>query len=75
MTAATALRLPRLVPPNREQADAFAQFGLRVMYPSGRGVPQDDVEAVAWFRAAARRDAFARFGFGVMYASRQARFR
>ena len=33
--------------------DAEAQFNLGVMYRVGRGVPQDDVEAVSWFRQAA----------------------
>ncbi len=33
--------------------DADAQFSLGVMYDVGRGVPQDDVEAVVWYRQAA----------------------
>ena len=32
---------------------AAAQFNLGVMYDFGWGVPQDDVEAVAWTRQAA----------------------
>ena len=31
-----------------EQGDADAQFALGDMYASGRGVPQDDVEAHMW---------------------------
>jgi hypothetical protein len=31
----------------------MAQYGLGVMYYKGRGVPQDDSEAVRWFRKAA----------------------
>ena len=33
--------------------DAHAQFVLGGRYAAGRGVPQDDAEAVAWFRLAA----------------------
>ena len=36
-----------------EQGDAAAQNSLGVMYDQGRGVPQDDVEAVRWYRRAA----------------------
>ena len=36
-----------------EQGDAGAQLGLGLMYRDGRGVPQDDAEAVRWFRLAA----------------------
>ena len=31
-----------------EQGDADAQHNLGVMYATGRGVPQDDAEAVRW---------------------------
>ena len=38
------------------------------MYVSGRGVKQDDFEAVKWYRQAAeQRDAQAQFNLGVMY--------
>ena len=51
-----------------EQGDAAAQINLGVMYAEGRGVPQDDAEAVRWFRLAAeQRDAEAQFNLGVMY--------
>ena len=33
-----------------EQGRADAQIGLAEMYALGRGVPQDDAEAVAWYR-------------------------
>ena len=33
--------------------DADAQFSLGYMYETGEGVPQDAVEAVAWYRRAA----------------------
>ena len=36
-----------------EAGDAEAQFILGGMYVTGVGVPQDDVEAVAWYRRAA----------------------
>ena len=36
-----------------EQGDASAQINLGVMYATARGVPQDDAEAVRWFRLAA----------------------
>ena len=36
-----------------EQGDADAQFYLGVMYASGQGVPEDDAEAVKWYRRAA----------------------
>ena len=36
-----------------EQGFVNAQFILGVMYDTGRGVPQNDAEAVRWFRMAA----------------------
>ena len=37
-----------------EQGDATAQFNLGVMYANGgEGVPEDDAEAVRWYRLAA----------------------
>lgn len=36
-----------------EQGNAFAQFNLGEMYYKGRGVPQNDEEALRWYRAAA----------------------
>ena len=36
-----------------EAGDAEAQKNLGVMYAIGEGMPQDDAEAVAWFRKAA----------------------
>ena len=38
-----------------EAGEAQAQFTLGVMYGTGEGVPQDDAEAVAWYRLAAAR--------------------
>ena len=36
-----------------EQGDAAAQYQLGVMYADGEGVPQDDSEALRWYRMAA----------------------
>jgi serine/threonine protein kinase len=36
-----------------DQGNASAQFGLGVIYDNGRGVSENDVEAVKWFRKAA----------------------
>ncbi len=62
---ATALKEWRAL---AEQGDALAQFNLGVMHAKGRGVPQDDREAVRWYRlAAAQGHARAQFGLGIMY--------
>jgi len=36
-----------------EQGDARAQYNLGFMYATGEGVPENDAEAVKWFRKAA----------------------
>ena len=36
-----------------EQGDAAAQYNLGIMYGNGTGVPQDDAEALRWYRLAA----------------------
>ena len=46
----TALREWR---PLAEQGNAKAQSALGIMYYEGRGVPQDYVQAVRWYRKAA----------------------
>ena len=52
-----------------EAGDAEAQYNLGMMYGNGRGVPQDDIEAVAWFRLAAEQGhAPAQNNLGVMYS-------
>ena len=52
-----------------EQGDAPAQNNLGFMYARGEGVPEDDVEAVKWYRLAAEQgDATAQTNLGVMYA-------
>jgi uncharacterized protein len=58
----------RLLRPQANQADAFAQYDLGVMYANGLGVPQDFAEAVKWYRLAADQgDAFAQTNLGLMY--------
>ena len=48
-----------------EAGDADAQFTLGGMYADGTGVPQDDAEAVRWYRlAAAQGLAFAQYSLG-----------
>ncbi len=37
-----------------EQGDAAAQSDLGAMYANGQGVPQDDTEAVRWYRLRGR---------------------
>ena len=53
-----------------EQGDARAQNNLGVRYANGRGVPQNDAEAVKWYRLAAEQgDARAQNNLGAMYAN------
>ncbi len=63
---ATALKEWR---PLAEQGDASAQYNLGFMYATGKGVPQDDNEAVRWYRlAAGQGDASAQLNLGFRYA-------
>ena len=39
--------------PLADQGDEYAQNSLGVMYENGEGVPQDDKQAVKWYRKAA----------------------
>ena len=58
----------RLLLPVAEQGDAYAQAVLGSMYYNGHGVPQNDEEAVRWFRRAAEQGfADAQTGLGSMY--------
>jgi TPR repeat protein len=62
----------RLLRPLAEQGDARAQVTVALMYYHGRGVQQDDAEALKWFRLAADQgDAYAQFNLGVMYGEGQ----
>lgn len=62
---ATALREWR---PLAEQGNASVQYNLGIMYAKGRGVAQDDSEAVRWFaRAAEQGNTDAQYALGLMY--------
>ena len=51
-----------------DQGDADAQSNLGIMYENGNGVPENDAEAVKWFRKAADQGhAKAQSNLGVMY--------
>ena len=53
-----------------ESGEADVQFILGWMYDTGEGVPEDDAEAVAWYRKAAEQDiAVAQYNLGWMYAT------
>ena len=66
---ATALRLLR---PLADQGNAVAQFILGVMYDNGKGVPQNDAEAMNWYREAADRgETNAQCNLGTMYLTGQ----
>ena len=53
-----------------EQGDATAQLNLGYMYDIGEGVPENDVEAVRWYRMAAEQgDATAQLNLGNLYAN------
>ena len=52
------------------QGEAWAQFNLGIMYANGRGVPENDAEAVKWFRKAADQGYVkAQYHLGIMYAN------
>ena len=53
-----------------EKGSANAQYNLGAIYDNGDGVPEDDTEAVKWFRKAADQGHVnAQFNLGVMYAN------
>ena len=55
-----------------DQGDAGAQWNLGLSYATGLGIPQDDAEAVRWYRLAADQgNATAQYNLGLMYASGQ----
>tara|TARA_R110002126_G_C10370575_1_gene493378 strand:- start:246 stop:782 length:537 start_codon:yes stop_codon:yes gene_type:complete len=50
-----------------DQGIAYAQNNLGFMYDNGEGVPENDAEAVKWFRKAAEQGyAAAQFNLGIM---------
>ncbi len=54
--------------PLAKQGNAKAQNNLGIMYSEGLGVPQDDAEALQWYRKAAEQgDAKAQNKLGAMY--------
>ncbi|MEH6478397.1 MAG: tetratricopeptide repeat protein, partial [Sneathiella sp.] len=54
--------------PLAEQGYAKPQYNLGVLYENGKGVPQDDAEAVKWYRLAAEQgNAYSQHDLGVMY--------
>ena len=58
--------------PLAEAGNANAQHNPSVMYRTGQGVPQDDAEAVRWFRLAAEQgNPLAQYNLGNMYANGQ----
>ncbi len=53
-----------------EQGDVKSQYNLGAAYATGEGVPEDDREAVKWFRMAAEQgDPEAQGNLGFMYAN------
>ena len=51
-----------------EQGDAVGQYNLGFMYDNGEGAPENDAEAVKWYRlAAGQGDAIAQFNLALMY--------
>jgi len=51
-----------------EKGDADAQYNLALMYRFGKGVPENDTEAVKWYRKAAEQGhAKAQSNLGYMY--------
>jgi TPR repeat protein len=60
---------PEPSPQVSEPTDRTAQYDLGWKYDNGEGVPQDDAEAVKWYRRAAEQGlADAQVSLGQMYA-------
>jgi len=54
--------------PLAEQGDVSAQYNLGIIYANGRGVPENNAEAIKWFRKAAEQGhASAQNNLGKMY--------
>ena len=66
LAEATLCATERVVLEKRaSKGDAFAQCQLGLMYASGRGVPQDEAQAVEWLqKAALQGNAFAQSTLG-----------
>jgi TPR repeat protein len=55
--------------PQAQQGSVEAQYNLGLLYAQGQGVPQDEGQAIQWFRRAADQGyAPAQYSLGVMYA-------
>ena len=53
-----------------EQGEAYAQYNLGLMYDEGEGVPENNAEAVRWYRLAAEQGyARAQSNLGFMYSN------
>ena len=53
-----------------EQGYSYHQWRLGDVYANGEGVPENDAEAIRWYRAAAEQGyATAQFALGEMYAN------
>ncbi len=62
--------------PLAREGDVRAQSNLGYLYEKGKGVPQDHVEAVSWYRKAADNgDAKAQFNLAIMYINGEGVFR
>ena len=58
--------------PLAEQGGAAAQYNLGIMYDKGRGIAQNDTQAVAWYQKAAEQGyADAQYNLGNMYGKGQ----
>ena len=52
-----------------EQGEVYAQYNLGLMYDEGEGVPENNAEAVRWYRLAAEQGyAPAQSNLGLMYS-------
>ena len=59
-----------MVSSRRRPEYAPSQYALGLMYATGRGLPQDHVEAMRWYRLAAEQGfAPAQASLGVLYSS------
>ncbi|NRA31565.1 MAG: sel1 repeat family protein [Parvularculaceae bacterium] len=53
-----------------QQGDMAAQHNLGLIYDTGRGVPENDAEAVKWYKLAAQQGYMgAQYNLGLMYAN------
>lgn len=61
-----------LVRPLAERGYPFAQFNLGVLYDQGKGVPQDNAQAMQWYQKAAEQGLpQAQVNLGIMYEEGQ----